>query len=147
MLGESEEFDSSMGMIAAKIPFWNFALSGQFFAGQNLGGVQAGIGQRVGFDEWGRGRAVRTVGGLVDLAYTLNDVWSFAVGYGFDNPDDSDAKRAAGRLFNDRAYVDSFYRITRNFKLGLEYGRLSTEWADAGTGYSDRIQFSAFYDF
>ena len=37
--------------------------------------------------------------------------------------------------------------VTDNFKLGLEYGRLSTKWQDEGTGYSDRIQFSAFYDF
>ena len=146
-LGDSEEFDSSMGMIAAKIPFWDFTLTGQFFAGQNLGGIQAGIGQRVGFDDYGYGRAVRTVGGFLDLGYQLNSDWSFAVGYGFDNPDDDDAKYAAGRLYNDRAYVDVFYQIMDNFKLGLEYGRLSTKWHDQGTGYSDRIQFSVFYDF
>ena len=71
----------------------------------------------------------------------------FAIGYGFDNPNDSDAQYAEGRLFNDRAYIDAFYQVTDNFKLGLEYGRLSTKWQDEGTGYSDRIQFSAFYDF
>ena len=49
--------------------------------------------------------------------------------------------------FNDRLYIDAFYHITANFKLGLEYGRLSTDWDKDGTGYSDRIQFSAFYDF
>lgn len=145
--GDNEDLDSSMGMIAAKIPFWDFTLTGQFFGGQNLGGVQAGIGQRVGFDEYGRGRAVRTVGGFIDLAYQLNADWSFAVGYGFDNPNDADARCAESRLFNDRAYVDVFYQVTDNFKLGLEYGRLSTDWDKDGTGYSDRIQFSAFYDF
>ena len=146
-LGENEDFDSSMGMLAAKIPFWNFTLTGQIFAGQNLGGVQAGIGQRVGYDDYGYGRAVRTIGGFIDLNYKLNEVWSFAVGYGFDNPNDSDAQYAEGRLYNDRAYIDAFYQVTDNFKLGLEYGRLSTKWYDDGTGYSDRIQFTAFYDF
>lgn len=146
-LGDNEDFDSSMGMLAGKLPFGDFTLTGQIFGGQNLGGVQAGIGQRVGYDEYGRGRAVRTIGGFLDLAYQLNADWSFAIGYGFDNPNDSDAQYAEGRLFNDRAYIDAFYQVTDNFKLGLEYGRLSTKWQDEGTGYSDRIQFSAFYDF
>ena len=145
--GDNEDFDSSMGMLAGKLPFGNFTLTGQIFGGQNLGGVQAGIGQRVGYDEYGRGRAVRTIGGFLDLAYQLNADWVFAIGYGFDNPNDSDAQHAEGRLFNDRAYIDAFYQVTDNFKLGLEYGRLSTKWQDEGTGYSDRIQFSAFYDF
>ena len=144
---DNEDFDSSMGMIAAKLPYGDFTLTGQFFGGQNLGGVQAGIGQRVGYDEYGRGRAVRTIGGFLDLAYQLNDDWSFAIGYGFDNPNDADARYAEGRLYNDRAYIDAFYQVTSNFKLGLEYGRLSTDWDKDGTGYSDRIQFSAFYDF
>ena len=143
----NEDYDSSMIMLAGKVPFWDFTLTGQIFGGQNLGGVQAGIGQGVGYDEYGRGRAVRTIGGFIDLAYQLNEDWSFAVGYGFDNPNDADARCAEGRLFNDRAYVDAFYQVTENFKLGLEYGRLSTKWQDEGTGYSDRIQFSAFYDF
>ena len=144
---DNEDYDSSMGLIAGKLPFGDFTLTGQFFGGQNLGGVQAGIGQRVGYDEYGRGRAVRTVGGFLDLAYQLNEDWSFAIGYGFDNPNDADARYAEGRLYNDRAYIDAFYQVTTNFKLGLEYGRLSTDWDKDGTGYSDRIQFSAFYDF
>ena len=81
------------------------------------------------------------------LHYQLNADWSFAIGYGFDNPNDADARYAEGRLYNDRAYIDAFYQVTDNFKLGLEYGRLSTDWDKEGTGYSDRIQFSAFYDF
>ena len=144
---DNEDYDSSMGMIAGKLPFGDFTLTGQIFGGQNLGGVQAGIGQRVGYDEYGRGRAVRTLGGFIDLAYQLNADWSFAIGYGFDNPNDADARYAEGRLYNDRAYIDAFYQVTDNFKLGLEYGRLSTDWDKEGTGYSDRIQFSAFYDF
>ena len=146
-LGDNEDYDSSLIMLAGKIPFGNFTLNGQIFAGQNLSGIQAGIGQGVGYDEHGRGRAVRTIGGFLDLAYQLNADWSFAVGYGFDNPNDTDAQYAEGRLFNDRAYIDAFYQVTDNFKLGVQYARLSTKWYDEGTGYSDRVQFSAFYDF
>ena len=152
---DNEDYDSSMGMIAGKVPFGDFTLTGQIFGGQNLGGVQAGIGQRVGYDEYGRGRAVRTIGGFIDLAYQLNDDWSFAVGYGFDNPDDTDAKYDGARIFNDRAYIDAFYQVTTNFKIGIEYARLTTKYADTqdiggdrgGRGNADRFQFSAYYDF
>ena len=146
-LGESEEFDSSMGMIAATVPFGSFKLQAQFFGGQNLGGVQAGIDQRVGYDYRGRGRAVRTIGGLLDLNYRLNRNWSFAVGYGFDDPNDSDAKFAAGRTFNDRVFVNATYSILDNFRLAIEYARLATDYYDEGTAYSDRIEFSSYYDF
>ena len=73
--GDSDEYDSSMIMVAGKVPFWDFTLTGQFFAGENLGGVQAGIGQRVGFEEIGRpGREVGTVGGFIDLNWAFNEV-------------------------------------------------------------------------
>ena len=147
ILGENDEYDSSMGLIAAQIPFGDFTLTGQFFGGQNLGGVQAGIGQRVGYDAFGNGQAVRTVGGFIDLGYRLNDDWSFAIGYGFDDPMDEDAALAEGRLFNDRAYIDVFYQLTDNLKLAFEYGRLTTDWYLDGHAYSDRFQFSAFFDF
>lgn len=136
-----------MGMIAAIVPFGSFKLQGQFFGGQNLGGVQAGIDQRVGYDDRGRGRAVRTIGGLLDLSYRLNKEWLFAVGYGFDDPNDSDAKFAAGRTFNDRVFVNATYSILDNFRLAIEYARLATDYYDEGTAYSDRIEFSSYYDF
>lgn len=88
----------------------------------------------------------------MDLNYQLNDKWSFAVGYGFDNPTDSEARYASGILHNDRAYIDVFYSITSNFKLGLEYARLTTIYGDKEDDNednvsNDRVQFSAWYNF
>ena len=146
--GQSDEYDSKMLMFAASVPFGDFTLCGQIFGGDNLGGVQAGVGQRVGFSDIGRkGHTVRTVGGFVDLNWRPSDTWEFAVGYGFDNPNDNDARRAEHRTFNDRAYIDAFYHITSNFKLGFEYARLSTKYDNAGDGKDDRFEFAAFYDF
>ena len=146
-------------MIAASIPFLEkFTLTGQVYGGENLGRIQAGCGQSVAFtpnvlNE--RGEEVTSIGGFVDLAYELNDTWSFALGYGFDNPTVDDGMGVQGGGipntnyidFNDRLYIDAFYRITSNFKLGLEYARLSTKYAEDGTSLANRIQFSAFYDF
>ena len=158
-----DDYDSMMIMLAGSIPFWDFTLTGQIFAGENLGGVQAGVGQTVAFDPvMGDGMGVQTVGGFIDLAYHITDDWSAAIGYGFDSPTiksgyeqvDDDGFSSSIK-HNDRAYIDVFYQITANFKLGLEYARLNTRYADAtsrgadcgGNAYSDRIQFSAFYDF
>ena len=151
--GDADEYNSQMVMIAGQIPFWDFTLTGQIFAGENLGGIQAGVGQRVAFNDLegmaAKGKEVATVGGFIDLNYRLNADWSFAIGYGFDDPrlESGYTTGIEGITHNDRLYIDVFYQLTDNFKLGLEYGRLSTTYKGDGTAYDDRIQFSAFYDF
>ena len=157
--GSYDEFDSKMIMAAASVPFLDkFTLMGQFFAGDNLSGIQAGVGQGAFARLNDSYRTVSTRGGFIDLGYELNDVWSFAVGYGFDDPTDSDARYANGICLNDRAYFDVFYRITPNFKLAFEYAVLRTKYNDGvkngtalggepGTARSNRFQFAAFYDF
>ncbi|MGN0847948.1 MAG: hypothetical protein ACI4RA_11295 [Kiritimatiellia bacterium] len=149
-LGRSDEYDSDMVMVAGSVPFGKFTLTGQLFAGENLGGVQAGIGQKVGFkDPTRKGREVSTIGGFVDLRYDLTDDWAFAIGYGFDDPTDSEAKYDSGRLYNDRAYVDAFYQLTANLHFGLEYAYLTTKYDESFGADADdhRFQFTVFYDF
>ncbi|MBQ0031879.1 MAG: hypothetical protein KBT68_03655 [bacterium] len=155
-----DDYNSDMIMLAGMIPFWDFKLTGQIFAGQNLGGVQAGVGQTVAFDPvMGDGKEVSTVGGFIDLSYQLTRDWSLAVGYGFDSPfidsgyieGDADGYSASIE-HNDRAYIDAFYQVTTNFKVGIEYARLNTRYAgnsvyQGGTSSADRFQFSAYYDF
>ena len=159
--GDEDDYNSMMGMLAASIPFGKFTLTGQFFAGENLGGIQAGAGQRVAYHSFNAiGNEIRTIGGFIDLGYKLNDDWSFAIGWGCDDPVDSDVEGSlstdgySGILYNDRAYVAAFYQVTDNFKLGLEYARLLTSYDDVNWGEgkggdydADRVQFSAFYDF
>ena len=151
---KEDEYDSMMAMLAASVPFGKFTLCGQIFAGQNLGGIQAGCGQTVSYHNYDngyvKGNAVRTVGGFVDLSYEFNDQWSAALGYGFDDPVDSDVEGGYnnyGILWNDRAYIAAFYRLTSNLKFGLEYARLLTSYDDYGDLDADRVQFSAFFDF
>lgn len=146
--GESDEYDSSMVMIAGKVPFGDFTFTGQLFAGENLGGVQAGVGQRVGYVKANkRGREVGTIGGFADLSWRFSDEWRFTVGYGFDNPNDGEARYAAGRTFNDRAYINAFYDITDNFCVGFEYAHLRTDYYNERDASGDRLQFSALYQF
>jgi len=164
---EEDEYDSMMGMIAGKVPFNKFTLTGQFYGGQNLGGVQAGCGQTVAYHNFDhgfvKGNAVRAIGGFVDLGYQFNEDWSAAIGYGFDDPVDSDVEGGYNNydiLYNDRLYVAAFYKITANFRLGLEYARLMTSYGKNECGsyeknggvydgdvHANRVQFTAFYDF
>ena len=149
-LGKSDEYDSDMVMVAGSLPFGKFTLTGQLFAGENLGGVQAGIGQKVGFrDVTRKGREVSTVGGFADLRYDLNDTWAFAIGYGFDDPTDREAKYDGGRLYNDRAYVDAFYQFNANLHFGFEYAYLTTKYDEAFGDDADdhRLQLTVYYDF
>ena len=147
--GTDDEYDSKMIMLAASVPFLDkFTLTGQIFAGDNLGGIQGGIGQRVAYREMDKkGREVSTIGGFVDLSYAFNDRLTIAGGYGFDDPTDSEAEHAGGLLYNDRAYVNAIFKILHNFRVGLEYARLNTKYSDVGNRDDDRIQFSAWYDF
>ena len=152
--GPDDEYDSKMVMLAGSLPiFSKFTLTGQLFAGDNLGGIQAGCAQRVAYMRpYAKGREVSTIGGFSDLRWDLNDVWSFALGYGFDDPTDSEARHALGILRNERAYIDAFYSINANFRLGLEYARLTTVYGDENDDDEDdvgddRVQFSAWYNF
>lgn len=150
-----DEFDSKMIMVAASVPLFDkFTLMGQFFAGDNLDGIQAGCYQGVYRRPNGTYGTVSTRGGFVDLGYELDNNWSFALGYGIDDPTDSQARRTGtGVCLNDRAYFDVFYKITDNFKLGFEYARLRTKYAsgldgvESGTASANRYHFAAFYDF
>lgn len=148
-LGKSDEYDTQMIMAAAKIPFLSkFMLTGQIFAGENLSGIQAGIGQGVAIkDPERKGHEVSTVGGFIDLRYDFNDRWALAVGYGFDDPRDCRARYAEGRTFNERAYADILYQFNANLHFGLEYARLRTRYYNDDDATDDRFQFSAFYDF
>ena len=130
----------------------------------DLGGIQAGCSQTVAYHnadgDFVKGNCVRTVGGFIDLKYQINDTWSAAIGYGFDDPVDSDVEGGVGScdiLYNDRLYLAAFYKITDNFRLGLEYARLMTSYGEddsdgnggvnGGDVHANRVQFNAFYDF
>ncbi len=145
----ADEYDSQMILVAGQLPLFDrFTLTGQFFAGENLGGIQAGIAQRVAFyPGHRRGTPVKTVGGFLEAHYKLNDTWSFAGGYGFDNPNDNDAAHAAGRTYNDRAYMIAFYRVNKHLTFAGEYGYLTTRYADEEDADDHRIQFRAMYEF
>ena len=146
--GVEDDYDSKMIMLAASVPFSDFTLTGQIFAGNGLGRVQAGCAQNVVYQPWqDRGTDVGTYGGFIDLGYTFNADWSANIGYGFDDPVDGDVRGTDGVLFNDRAYAIVFYQVVENFKIGLEYARLTTKYDGDGTSNANRVQFSAFYDF
>ena len=153
--GQEDDYDSMMGLVGLSLPMGRFTLTGQFYGGENLGRIQAGCAQGVAFHSlYDRGNEIRTIGGFVDLGYQLNDDWSFAIGWGCDDPINSDVEGdLAGNeiIYNDRAYICAFYQVTDNFKLGLEYARLLTSYvndpAADGDYDADRVQFSAFYDF
>jgi len=156
--GTKDEYDSDMVMLAASVPFLEkFTLCGQVFAGENLGGVQAGIGQQIAYSSlYEKGHEVSTVGGFIDLRYDITDKWALALGYGFDDPTVTSSRSAAfatrgaeGATYNDRTYFDIFYQFNANLHFGLEYAYLTTDYlSEVGDDADDhRIQGTVYYDF
>ena len=94
-----------------------------------------------------KGREVSTIGGFADMRFDLNDTWAFAVGYGADDPTDREAKHAADRIYNGRAYADVFYQFNANIRFALEYARLQTKYYAQDDADDDRIQFSVYLVF
>jgi hypothetical protein len=155
---DNDEYESKMLMVATKIPVRDFTITAQLFAGDNLNDIQAGAWQGIAFYGDGHGREVSTIGGFVDLNWKINAKWSTTIGYGFDDPTDSEARHVYGIAYNDRAYANVFYRVMDNFRVGFEYSHLRTKydgvygtgaWSGArdGTASSDRFEFIALYDF
>ena len=163
--GQYDEYDSKMLLVGASLPIAAgilndsesdsdaLVLTGQFFAGDNLNGIQAGAGNSVAYHtENARGKTVQTMGGFIDLNYKFNYHWAFAIGYGFDNPDDDDVgndktKNGEGITYNDRAYLTAFYQVNDNLHFALEYARLTTDYYNDGTSPDQRVQFTTYFDF
>lgn len=163
--GEYDEYDSKMLLVGASLPIVAgvlndsesdsdaLVLTGQFFAGDNLNGIQAGAGNSVAYHTANaRGKTVQTMGGFLDLNYKFNYNWAFAIGYGFDNPDDDDvgsdkAGGCTGITYNDRAYLTAFYQVNDNLHFALEYARLTSDYYNQGTSPDQRVQFTTYFDF
>lgn len=95
---------------------------------------------------------IHSRGGWVSLGYSMTPKLSFAIGYGFDDPDKSDMKGMNGFL-NDRQFtksetyfLNSWCSITSEIKMGVEIQYKETErFSDINNGM--RYTLSTVYNF
>lgn len=101
------------------------------------------------------GKPIEAYGMWADLVWNINPRWTFAIGAGFDDPNDKEILKGqiGPQALNDRQFTKNtqyfanlWYKLTENFNLGVEVVHIETErkkWVDT----ADRFTFSAFYNF
>ena len=127
-------------LLAAQLPLTEpFTLQGTLWSGQNLDSYYAGVLQGINLAQ---GSAVSAQGGWLEGVYDLNPRLSFALGYGFDNPDDGDLSLATARTLNQRTFAALFYKVTSSFMVGGEYSVIKTGFKGEDDVTDNRLQFS-----
>ncbi len=114
---------------------WN--VRGEFFYGENLGGVFGGVGQTINKESLlGQGdpEAIKGMGFWVDTSIQPWELWGITLGYCSDRPDrDTLPKRdmallEATRFSNQAAFAHTYFNFGKGFHWGLHYQYAWTDY-------------------
>lgn len=137
---------------------FNFKLLGQKFQFKGEAWTGKGIDK-----EWLRydlgvnayGEPIEAYGLWADLVWNINPRWSFTIGAGFDDPNDSEILKGqiGAQALNDRQFTKNtqyfanlYYKLTDHIRIGGEILHIETErdkWVDT----ANRFTLTAFYEF
>lgn len=156
-----EEYDTTVGSSDnKKFESWsvNFDLTqpinkwltikGEAFDGQNLNAYFGGIGQGVNVDTskaiyW---KEIASRGGWIAASLGPWDKYTFNVGAGMDDVDDSDLNNG-DRGMNRSIFANVLYSVNKNTQIGFELSHWRTEYKGKGDADSLRAQSSFIYKF
>ncbi len=120
--------------------------SGKLGHGQGLGDEFFRFGQAFNGD-----RAIRTTVGWTQLGYYGLPRWAFAAGWGDDDPNDRDLSGISNNNLNYRRnqhlFVNVVHDLFENFKLGVEYQHLRTDWTNGDRFNGNQFMAAFFYSF
>src|SRR5262249_28146127 len=102
-------------------------LQGEFFTGQLLGDYMGGVFQT--FDV-NTGNAVGAKGGWIEAGYKLPEDWTFHIGYGIDNVDESSVSSVVSRTQNGIFYANAFFDWSPELSLSGEVSWWKTKYFD-----------------
>lgn len=135
------------------LPLGPIQWSGEVARGQALGDEFFRFAQAVNDTDI----PIKTVLGWTQLAYSPTADWSFATGYGFDDPSNGDLKGPSAPVGflqyrkNQRYFLNVVYTIFEGFKVGAEYTHVRTDWANnsfnGGKFFGHQGMVSFFYTF
>ena len=101
------------------------------------------------------GEPIEAFGMWGNLVWNINPRWTFSIGAGFDDPNDSEILKGqiGAEALNDRQFTKNtqyfanlWYKLTDHVKIGVETMHIETErdeWVDT----ANRFTLSAFYNF
>ncbi|MCA9784309.1 MAG: hypothetical protein KC518_12065 [Candidatus Cloacimonetes bacterium] len=120
-------------------------VSGEYWTGENLAAYTGGIGQGL----TATGETLQATGFWFMASLALSPRLSCNLGYSQDDPDDKDLAVDA-RALNSSIWLNGWFTLDRNTKLGLEAGSWSTEYKTATATTSVdalRLQSSLLFSF
>jgi hypothetical protein len=117
-------------------------LQGEWFTGENLSGYFAGVLQGVNRVTY---QPIRANGGWTDFYFDLTPRLHTHWGFAIDDPLDQDM--SSGRTYNQVAYTNVGYDITKLFNVAMEIGYWKTGWMDLPRGEAVRLEIAARYRF
>jgi hypothetical protein len=120
---------------------------GEFFYGENLETFLGGIGQGVNIGIPSL-PTIYSTGGWLETYYFFTPSLHSHVGFGLDDPRDSDiVGMVGGRTYNQFYFGNILYDVTKKFRLGLEVASWKTLYIDRRPGESVRFEFMGQYGF
>ncbi len=117
-------------------------LTGEAFLGYNLDDYFGGILQ--GVDPITR-EPIKDVGGWAQLSYKPNDQWKYNLGFGIDDPHNSDLSNGM-RARNTVIFANVLFTLISPVTLGLEYSYWDTEYINLSSGVDNRLHGSVIYN-
>ncbi len=139
-LGEQGfDFPAGPAVDDDRIPTWSinadcrvpigdrFGVQGEVFTGKNLGTILGGSLQGINLVT----RApIQSTGGWFDVWYDWTPRLHTHLGYGIDNPQNSDVA-PGGRTYNHFLFANVFFDVTKKLVFGFEVSNWNTYYQDA----------------
>lgn len=119
------------------------AIQGTIWTGENLDTYYGGIGQGVNAAEE---QGIRASGGWAQLVLNPMDKVNLNVGYGIDDPKDTDLSKG-NRSRNSSIFTSVFVNVLPQVTVAFEYAHMKTEYKDSDNGVNDRFQGAVLYKF
>lgn len=118
-------------------------VQGEYFMGENLSTFLGGVIQGINAETR---RPIASTGGWIELWYDWTPRFRSHLGYGIDNPRDSDVANL-GRIENSVFFVNSSFDVLPKMTLGLEFSYWDTQYRGQAPGKASVIEFTGMYAF
>jgi hypothetical protein len=159
-----DDFDRWLVAAEFKLGLGPVLLKGEVWTGEAIDGAFTRDGSVATINSGNSTEEIAGWGGWVDATYKIMPEWSVTAGFGVDTPDKNDFKVNGVRAHmgnnaysqNRNIYVNTWYTIFPDLKVGAEWMHVSTERvqgsADPNPGHDytssfNQIIASVFYNF
>lgn len=121
------------------------SLSGEWFTGKNLGAYLGGILQGVTCES--TRKALPSTGGWIDLGFRPMAGVQSHLGFGIDDPDETDLVKPTARTYNRFVFANVTRNVSDQLVAGVEVSHWRTEFVGQSTGQSLHVNFMTKYSF